>query len=71
MSKTRIYLVHNQLHGGNSRYERLVRANSRAQAERHVARGAIVARVATQDELVAHIANGIEVAGEDEDEAAE
>ena len=71
MSKTRIYIVHLHLDDNTVRPPRLVRATSRAQAERHVARGAIVASVASQDDLIEHLSAGIEVAGEDLDEAAE
>lgn len=71
MSKTRIYIVHLHLDDNTVRPPRLVRANSRAQAERHVAAGMITAHVASQDELVDHLPAGIEVAGEELDEAAE
>ena len=71
MSKSRIYIVNTNLDDTAIRPPRLVRATNRAQAERHVARGAIVARVASQDELIEHLSAGIEVAGEDAQEAAE
>jgi hypothetical protein len=71
MSKSRIYVV--RIHADDKvvRQPRLVRASSRAQAERHVAAGMITAHVANQDELIQHLPAGIEVAGEDiEDDAA-
>jgi hypothetical protein len=40
---------------------RLVRASTRQQALSHVARQIIVAKVATQDELVQHITAGVTV----------
>lgn len=71
MSKSRIYLVNVSVDDNAIRPPRLVLASNRAQAERHVARGAIVARVASRDELIEHLPAGIEVAGEDVPEAAE
>ena len=51
----RIYIV------GMNDGVRLVRATSRQQALSHVARQLIVAKVATQDELVQHITAGVVV----------
>jgi hypothetical protein len=70
MSKSRIYLVNTNL-DDTIRPPRLVRATSRSQAERHVAAGMISACVASQDDLIEHLSAGIEVAGEELDEAAE
>ena len=65
MSKNRIYIVSLNTDDKTIRPPRLVRATNRAQAERHVARGVIVARVASQDDIIEHLSAGIEVAGED------
>jgi len=70
MSKSRIYVVHIHADDNTVRPPRLVRASSRAKAERHVAAGMITAHVANQDELIQHIPGGIEVAGEDIEEDA-
>lgn len=51
----RIYIV------GMNDGVRLVRANNRQQAVSHVARQIIVAKVASQDELVKHITEGVVV----------
>jgi len=51
----RIYIV------GMNDGVRLVRATNRQQAVSHVARQIIVAKVATQDELVKHITDGVAV----------
>jgi len=51
----RIYIV------GMNDGVRLVRASTRQQAVSHVARQIIVAKVATQDELVKHITEGVAV----------
>lgn len=72
---TRIYLVETKLEKPPVHDIRLVRASTRAQAERYVAQSIIAARVATQDDLVAHLKDGIQTAGEapadDETEADE
>ena len=70
MSKSRIYLVCLHTDDRTITPPRLVRANSRAQAERHVAAGMITAHVASRDELIEHLSAGIEVAGEDIEEDA-
>ena len=51
----RIYIV------GMNDGVRLIRATNRQQAVSHVARQLIVAKVATQDELVKHITDGVAV----------
>lgn len=51
----RIYIV------GMNDGVRLIRATNRQQAVSHVARQIIVAKVATQDELVKHITAGVAV----------
>ena len=61
---TRIYLVETKLEKPPVHDIRLVRAGTRAQAERYVAQGIITARVATQDDLVAHLKDGVQTAGE-------
>jgi hypothetical protein len=53
--RMRIYIV------GMNDGVRLVRASNRQQAVSHVARQIIVAKVATQDELVKHITEGVAV----------
>jgi hypothetical protein len=50
---------------------RLVRANNRAQAERHVIKGCLVTRVATQNDMIElYKPGGVEVAGETDAEEA-
>ena len=63
MSKTRIYAVRDRHSGGTS----LVRAASPASAIRHVAEDMLAASVATQDELVRLLTEGVvvETAGEE------
>ena len=55
MKQQRIYLV------GQGQTLRLVRATHRAQALGHVARKTINVKVASQDELVHALANGISI----------
>jgi hypothetical protein len=63
----RVYHVQVRLDDNIERPARLVRAGTRAQAERHVMKGCLVTHVATQDEIIKGIkAHGdVEVAGEE------
>ena len=61
-SNTRIYCV---LLSGLAMSPRLVRASNRGRAERHVARDIVAAHVATQDDIVEYLCDGIEIAGEE------
>lgn len=66
---TRVYHVQLTLDDAIERPARLVRANNRAQAERHVMKGCLVTRVASQDDMIAlYKPGGVEVAGEEHDE---
>lgn len=55
---TRIYHVQMRLDDNVERPARLVRANNRMQAERHVMKGCLVTRVASQEDLIAYLKNG-------------
>jgi hypothetical protein len=57
---TRIYIVRD-LTAPENVEPHLVRATSQSQALRHVATTAYSVKVATQDELVEHVGNGVEV----------
>lgn len=50
---------------------RLVRASSRAQAERHVAKDLVASRVASQEDLVEYLENGLETVGDEYDASAD
>ena len=65
MKQQRIYLV------GHGQEMRLVRAAHRAQAVGHVARSLINVKVASQDELVTALGNGIKIEVAAEQETAE
>lgn len=62
---TRIYLI---VDTSSDKPERLVRANSKAQAIRHVAEDTFLSRVATQDDLELLLTRGdrVEIAAMDE-----
>lgn len=62
---SRIYHVELNLDDNVERPARLVRANSRSQAERHVVKGCFVTRVATQDDICKayETQNKVEMAG--------
>lgn len=64
----RIYYVELKLDDQVKRPARLIRASNRAQAERHVIKGCLATRVATQDDVLALAATGVETAGEDASE---
>lgn len=70
MSK-RIYLVNIAFDDKVQRPPRLVRASNQSQAIRHVAKGCITAKVASQDDLIKHLPGGVEVAGEEPVEETE
>lgn len=65
MKQQRIYLV------GHGQEMRLVRAAHRAQAVGHVARSLINVKVASQDELVTALGQGIKIETAAEQETAE
>lgn len=65
MKQQRIYLV------GHGQEMRLVRAAHRAQAVGHVARSLINVKVASQDELVTALSQGIKIETASEQETAE
>lgn len=57
-SKTRIYIVKHHRDGGG---KHLVRASSQAQALRHIVEEAYTCEVASQDDLVKAVAEGVKV----------
>jgi hypothetical protein len=59
MSKTNIYLVNGEL--GTTVEPRLVRAATRQQALGHVAKSMLTVTLASQEDLVSMIADGIKV----------
>ena len=65
MKQQRIYLV------GQGNTMRLVRATHRAQALGHVARSTINVKVASQDELVHAMTNGIQIEAASEPDTKE
>lgn len=65
MKQQRIYLV------GHGQTMRLVRATHRSQALGHVARSIINVKVASQDELVHALANGIAIEAASEPDTKE
>lgn len=69
---SRVYHVQLSLDDNVDRPARLVRANNRAQAERHVMKGCLVTHVATQDDILAlYPQSGVEVAGEESSDEGE